>query len=283
MIYRTDVGKRDCGVAAKSDVRDLEYTLVAIALFSAWAVASSDPSGFGPTLVGGVAYFSAICLLFFGLGMTRERLPYILMIVIGTAAVLLAAYSLTGGNGSPVHGNQISTSCYNVQIPNSTSPSGFTNASKCTNTPYYNDTSVLYNVAFWTPLIGALVYAMPSWIQAGQRNTASSISRILKGSVPAGAMLLLTFGLYNLSGGYPELFNGHSPLNPYVSFNPLCDSTDFGVISCVKVNLPAYFIDYAFWIAIVALIAIALGRLSDAAKTIRRPQGEAIMAGMGFA
>ena len=257
-------------MASKNDVRNLEYTLAAITLFSAWAVASSDPSGFGPTLVGAVAYLSAICLLLFGLGVTRERLSYILMIVLGTAAILLVAYLLTGGNGSPVQGNQVSTSCYNVQIPNSTSPSGITNTTKCTNTPYYDGTNILYNVAFWTPLVGAIVYAMPSWIAAGGRNAVSSISRILEGSVPVGTMLLLTFGLYNLSAGYPELFNGHSPLNPYVSFNPLCDSTSFGVISCVKVNLPAYFIDYAFWVGVVALVSLALGRLSDAVKTNRR-------------
>ena len=66
----------------------------------------------------------------------------------------------------------------------------------------------------------------------------------------------------NLSAGYPELFNGHSPLNPFVAYNPNCDSTTFGIVNCVQVNAASYFIDYMFWIAVVALLVIALSALS---------------------
>ncbi|MGA2663601.1 MAG: hypothetical protein ABSF83_01475 [Nitrososphaerales archaeon] len=250
-------------MATQGDLRSLEHTLAAFAVFSAFAVYSSDPSGFGPLFVGAVAYISSLTLLLAGSGFAkRGRLTYLLMVVSVTAAVVLLGYLATAGNGSPEQGSQVSYSCTSVQIPNATSPSGFTSGSQCTGSPYYNGQSVLYNVAFWTPLVGSLVYAMPSWIEPGRRTLAASCSRILRGSVPAGTLLLLAYGLDNGSSGYPELFNGHSPLNPFVSYNPNCDSVTFGVINCVKVNAAYYFIDYAFWIAVVALLALALGALS---------------------
>ena len=165
-------------MAARSDVRNLEYTLAAVALFSAYVVYSSDPSGFGPPLVGGVAYLWAVVLLIDGVGFAkRGRLSYLLVVVSGIVTVVLLAYLTTGGNGSPVQGSQVSYSCTAIQVPNATSPTGFTGGIKCTGSPYYNGSSVLYNVAFWTPIVGSIVYATPSWIEPGERNVVTSCSR----------------------------------------------------------------------------------------------------------
>ena len=238
-------------MASKSDVRSLEYTLVAASLFSSLAVYDSDPSGFGPLFLGAVAYFACLLLIIAGLGLPKgRRLTYFVMTIILAASVILAVYVATAGNGSPVQGDQTTTSCTNIQITNSTSPTGFTGGTSCTSSPYYSDSSIWYNVVFWTPLVGALIYAMPSWIEPGKRNAVTSLSRILKGSVPVGVLLLLTFGLDNASLGYPELFNGHSPLNPFVAYR-FCDSVTFGS-GCVQVDAIRYFADLAFWIATVA-------------------------------
>jgi hypothetical protein len=261
-------------MASKSDIRNLEYTLIAIALFSLFVAHNADPSGFGPFLVWAIAYFSSLALLVAGSGFARKgRLTYLLMVILGTAAVLLLVYAATAGNGLPAQGNQISYSCHDVQIPNATSPTGFTDGgSSCTSSPYYVSSSVLYNAAFWLPLVGSIVYAMPSWIDPGKRNPVTSFSRNLRGSVPAGTLLLLTFGLDNQSSGYPELFSGHSPLNPFVAYN-YCDSTIFGVISCVQVNVLSYFADYAFWIAVTALLALVLSELFQSMKAVLRHGG----------
>ena len=192
------------------------------------------------------------------------------MIVLGAALVLTSVYVITDGNGSPLQGNQVSTSCFNVQVPNGTSPSGFTGQIRCTSSPYYDSSTIWYNLAFWIPFVGSMVYAMPGWIEPEKRNVVTSLSRILKGSVLAGTLLFLTFGLDNLSAGYPELFNGHSPLNPFLSYNPLCNSITFGVVTCVQVNPVSYFIDYLFWIGIAALVALALSKLFVSTKTIPR-------------
>jgi len=73
-----------------------------------------------------------------------------------------------------------------------------------------------------------------------------------------------------------------------VSYNPNCDSVTFGVINCVKVNAAYYFIDYAFWIAIVALLALALGALSmlvvnRAGSSAPSPAGRTGMVGSQYA
>jgi hypothetical protein len=242
------------------EVRGLEYTLVAVILFSALALYGSDPSGFGPVVVGGVAYLVGMGLLVLSLAFDSRRRSAYLLVALSTAAVLLSVYALTAGNGLPAQGDQLGLSCYTTSTQNG---SGLASQTVCTNNrPYFDHWSVLWNVAFWIPVVGSLVYAMPHWIEPGKRNVATSLSRVLKGCVPAGTLLLLTFGLDNSSSGYPELFNGHSPLNPFVAYR-YCDSTMFGSVGCVEVDWIRYFADFAFWIALVALLALALSGLSD--------------------
>ena len=257
-------------MAARSDVRNLEYTLVAVAIFSGFVVYESDPSGFGPLFVGGVAYLASLCLLLAGFGSSkRGRSAYILMVVLGIVGVLLVVYASTDLNGLPAQASQISysNSCTTTQMTNSTSPSGFANETICTSvgSPYYSPWGLLYNLAFWTPLVGAVVYAMPSWIEPKRRNVATSLSRLLKGAVPVGTLILLTFGLGSSSSGFPELFNGHSPINPFVAYNA-CDSTTFGVVGCVQTNVLSYLTDYAFWITVVALAALIISEMFDMVK-----------------
>lgn len=183
-------------------------------------------------------------------------------------------YIATAGNGSPIQGDQTTYSCTNIQIPNATSPTGFTGGSSCTSSPYYDGSTIWYNVVFWTPLVGAMIYAMPSWIEPARQNVTASLSRILKGAVPVGTLILLTFGLDNSSSGYPELFNGHSPFNPFVAYN-YCDSTTFGVISCVQVNAGYYLIDYVFWIAVAALLVLVTSEFFDYVREVVGHKGGA--------
>ncbi len=255
---------------SQRDARGLGYTLVAVAIFSAFVVYESDPSGFGPLFVGAAAYLASLCLLLVGLGSSmRGRSAYVLMVVLGVVGVLLLAYATTDWNGLPVQASQVSFSntCTTTQIANSTSPSGFIGETVCSSvgSPYYSPWGLLYNLAFWTPLVGALVYAMPSWIESGRRNVATSLSRLLKGAVPVGTLILLTLGLDSSSSGFPELFNGNSPINPFVAYN-YCDSTTFGVVSCVQTNVLSYLTDYAFWVAVVALAALIMSELFDVVK-----------------
>jgi hypothetical protein len=262
-------------MASKSYVRRLEYTLGAIALFSAFVVYNSDPSGFGPFAVGAVSYFSGIALLFSSaLGFSGRRRPtYLLMVVGGTAAILVSVYAMTGGNGLPAQGDQLGLSC-STTTTTIQNASGLSSETSCTNSiPYFDYWSVLVNVAFWSPLIGSVVYAMPSLIEPGRRNLATSGSRVVVGSVIAGTLLFLTFGLDDASSGFPELFNGHSPLNPFVAYNN-CDSITFGIVTCVQVNALYYSIDYVFWVAVVALFAMVLSEITDAArKRLRHDRG----------
>ncbi|MDG6996893.1 MAG: hypothetical protein JRN52_13310 [Nitrososphaerota archaeon] len=252
-------------MASQNDVRIFEYTLAVIAVFSAYVIYSDDPSGFGPFFVKGIAYFASLALIFSGLGLAkgRGRWTYLMLLVACTTSVMLWAYLSTAGNGTPIQGSQISYTCSNVQIPNATSPTGYTNGTKCIGNSYYDATSIVYNIAFWSPLMGAILYAMPIWIEPEKRNPVTVCMRNLIGSVPAGVTLLLTYGLYNLNLGFPELFNGHSPLNPFVSYNYSCSSVDFGMVRCVQVNVLYYFIDYLFWIAVVSVIALAAGGLAS--------------------
>ena len=233
-------------------------------------VYESDPSGFGPLFVGAVAYLASLCLLLAGFGFSkRGRSAYILMVVLGIVGVLLVVYASTDWNGLPAQASQVnySNSCTTTQITNSTSPSGFANETICTSvgSPYYSPWGFLYNLAFWTPLVGAVIYAMPSWIEPERRNVTTSLSRLLKGAVPVGTLILLVFGLDNASSGFPELFNGYSPINPFVAYN-YCDSTTFGMVSCVQTNALSYLTDYAFWIAVVALVALVMSESFDIVK-----------------
>ena len=59
-------------MASKSDIRSLEYTLIAIALFSVFVVYDADPSGFDPFLVGAAAYLSSLALLVAGIGFAKR-------------------------------------------------------------------------------------------------------------------------------------------------------------------------------------------------------------------
>lgn len=252
-------------MTARADKRNLKYTLVIVAIFSAFVVYSDESSGFGPFIVGSIAFLSSLGMLFAGVGFSKRRSTYLLSIVAGTAIILFAVYALTAGNGSPALGNQIGYTCTNAQIPNATSPSGFTNGSICTNNSYYSDfLSVAYNTIFWFPLVGAVIYAMPVWVDPVERNFSKIASRNLKGSVVVGTLLLLTFGLTNYYPGY--LFTGLSPLNPFFAY-AYCDSSDFGVLSCVQVNSLFYFIDYLFWIALASLVSLIASEFIDSIKS----------------
>lgn len=266
-------------MALRSDARKFEYTLAVIAVFSAFVIYSNDPSGFGPFIVKGIAYFASISLIFAGLSLAkgRKRLAYLILLVACTTSVMLWAYVSTGGNGTPAQGSQVSYTCSNVQIPNATSPTGYTNGTKCSGNSYYDITSIAYNLAFWAPLIGSMIYAMPVWIDPGKRNLATACTRNLIGSVPAGVTLLLTYGLYNLNLGFPELFNGHSPVNPFVSYNYSCSSVNFGIVRCVQVNALYYLIDYLFWIAVVSVIALAASGMIHLAMTKVRTKAPVIV------
>ncbi|MGI0085714.1 MAG: hypothetical protein ACREBQ_11605, partial [Nitrososphaerales archaeon] len=133
----------------RADKRNLEYTLVIVAIFSTYVIYSDDPSGFGPFFVGGIAFLSSLGILFAGVGFSKKRSTYLLSIATGTAIILFSVYAATAGNGYPVQGNQIGLTCTNIQFPNATSPSGFTNGSRCTNNSYYSDLSFAYNTIFW--------------------------------------------------------------------------------------------------------------------------------------
>lgn len=253
-------------MASKSDIRRLEYTLGAVALFSAFVIYNSDPSGFGPFEVDAVAYFAAVGLVWFSLSFfsQRTRRTYLLMVVLGTAAVLSLVYVMTSGNGLPEQGDQLGLSCTTTTTTQNLT--AVATVTSCTNTiPYFDYLTVLWNALFWLPLIGAIIYAMPSWIDPGRRNAVASWSRVLVGSVVSGTLLLLTFGLDNPSAGYPELFNGKSPLNPFVAYS-YCNSETFGMVTCTQVNALYYSIDYAFWVAVVILLVMTLSELTDVAK-----------------
>lgn len=259
---------RRVGVNSRRNLRNLEYTVALVIIFILYVVYNDDPTGFGQLFVEATAYILCLILSLAGLGYVkgRGRLAYASLIVVVTAAVLLSSYLLTSGNGMPVQGNFVSSTCTNVQIPNATSPSGFVYGSKCASSPFYNPTSILYNTVFWTPIVGSLIFAMPALFDQAKRNIVSSISRNLKGSVPAGTLLFLTFGLVG-SSGYPQLFGGHSPLNPFIAYN-YCDSATFGIVSCVQTSAFAYLIDLLFWIAVSSLITLIATELYDWAKSV---------------
>ncbi len=247
----------------------MEYTVALVIIFILFVVYNDDPSGFGQFYVGGIAYIFCLVLTFAGFGYVkgRQRLVYTALVAVGAAAILVSSYLLTSGNGVPVQGNLVSITCSNIRIPNATSPTGFVYGSKCTNNPYYDPTGILYNAVFWAPLVGSIIFAMPAWLDPAKRSIVSAISRILKGSVPVGTLLFLTFGLVNSSLGYPELFTGYSPLNPFFAYN-YCDSTTFGLVSCVQTNGFAYLLDFLFWIAVTSLIALLASELYDFANTV---------------
>lgn len=253
-------------MTAHADKRNLKYTLVIIAVFSAFVIYGDDPSGFGPAILGSIAFLSSLGILIAGVGFSKKRSTYLLSIVAGTAIILFSVYALSAGNGYPTQGNQIGYTCTNAQIPNATSPGGYTNGTRCTNYSYYSDLSIAYNTIFWFPLVGAVIYAMPVWIDPVERNASKITSRNLKSSVVVGTLLLLTFGLTNGGAGYPQMFTGLSPLNPFFAY-AYCDSSSFGVMSCVEVNPLFYLIDYLFWIALASLVSLTASEFIDSFKS----------------
>ncbi|MGI0084765.1 MAG: hypothetical protein ACREBQ_06755, partial [Nitrososphaerales archaeon] len=46
-----------------------------------------------------------------------------------------------------------------------------------------------------------------------------------------------------------------------------CDSSNFGVLSCVQVNSLFYFIDYLFWIALSSLVSLTASEFMDSIKS----------------
>ncbi|GEM_PF-4704170 len=248
----------------------LELTLAGIGIYVAMLVILDDPFSFAHFFLPFALFLAAaIYALPKVVGRRSRRKLVATSLILGISmGLFFASYFATHYSGFPAQVYQYSTevTCRNIQIPNSTSPSGYTNGSQCTTSitytlNVYTILAIASDYIFWIPVVGLIIYSIPVWRSSD--SLLHKISRNLACSAIGGALLLQTIGL-STSDTYPPQFGGWIPLDPYFAYQTqasmLCNSTN-AFMGCVYVNPFFLVIDFLFWLGIVSLISLVANEL----------------------
>lgn len=143
--------------------------------------------------VAPAAYTATFVVLLWFVAESRNRLILASSIVLCALAVVAATSILTASHGYPVPYQGTVTTCTNKQIPNATSPSGFTGSTQCSNSPAANLTAFVWNLLYWLPVSG-LVLFIASARQTG-KNISERVGYAIIGLVLLVALLLPLVGI----------------------------------------------------------------------------------------
>ncbi len=253
---------------AKPSTRPLKLTIIGVAIYIAILIVFDDPMGFSGFLAPAFVFlFAVFFVLVKSAGLERKKgLVFATVIVSLSAILFFASYFATQGSGLPwpVSNSYANENCQNAQIPNATSPSGYTNGTVCTSGSGIFSLSpfgIFIDYIYWLPIVGLGIYAMPIWKK--EDSMPNKISRNLAGSTIAAALLLPQVGLHS-NGMYPLQITGWVPLNPYFAFAAenvgTCNSMN-AFMGCVSVNPFFLVIDFLFWLAVISLFALTISEL----------------------
>lgn len=109
------------------------------------------------------AYIATSALLLGFVAQSRRRLVVMSSILLGALAAVAVTSAFTVPHGYPVSYQTYTTSCTNVQIPNATSPWGYTNSSECLTNPTTYTIAFFWNFLYWLPVSGLALFTMPTW------------------------------------------------------------------------------------------------------------------------
>ena len=262
---------------------NLKLTLVGIVFLFVLLVVFDDPEGLvHPLLITSIFLFSTF-FVFSKIIHTERRKKLLAISIVFLLPLLMffASYSATGNSGlpSPMYSTSIQQNCQNVQIPNSTSPTGFTNGTRCTQGSILsslNPFSVFIDYIYWIPITALVIFAAPVWKR--DDSLSDKASRNILGAAFAAFLLLPIVGL-NVGEYYPPHVSGWAPLNPYFAFagsgSGSCMGSMNSFVGCVSVNPVYLVIDFLFWLAIASLIALLSSELitSVARLSLRTEKG----------
>ena len=149
----------------KAKNRILTYSLI-VAVGFALLVAYIFIDKAGILYLFWVSPFAYIATGFLLLGFvteSRRRLLVVSSILLGALAAVAVTSAFTVPHGYPVSFQAYTTSCTNVEIPNATSPWGYTNSSQCLTSPTTHTIAFLWNFLYWLPVSGLALFTVPIW------------------------------------------------------------------------------------------------------------------------
>jgi len=222
-------------------------TVVLASIFTAFFVFGEDPYSLGAVFFSLFIYAIAVVL---SLSLVRRPRVIPVLIVLSLAAVGLS-WAIRG-DGYPVASATLSYTSTCTSVTNSTS--GYVYQA-CQAVPHSGqDIAVAlgWNFLAWAPLVGCLLYEIPLG-EGGKLITYGTIARMLRGAVPAAALMFILLGARS-SGFIGSQIVGFGPLNPYVAFRE-CDSTT-SLNGCSYNNSAFLLVDFLVWLVIALLIAL---------------------------
>ncbi|MDH2901593.1 MAG: hypothetical protein PXY39_11545 [archaeon] len=250
-------------------------SLVVVALFTTFLIAGEDPYSIGRLVLIGFSYILAIIASAYWIITSKSRKRSILFLLIVSITILGVVYVLSAGSGLPIpissaSGTFQTCTQTTITITNTTFHTSYTSyGTVCEPAPssifpLIAFLTVLENLLVWIPVIGCMLFMMPT-----NNSMPGKLSRLLLGGAISGALLFNLIGIQ-----VPNSLNGRisvlGPVNPYVAFQ-LCDSTTV-FVGCVYVNSLYVLVDYSFWFLVACLISLVLKQLYD--FIIARPMSE---------
>lgn len=139
------------------------------------------------------AYVGTVSVLIGFVAGSRRRALAVSLIFVGALSIVGVTTALTASHGYPAPYETTFTSCTSVQLPNATSPWGYTYGSRCTSTPADSAMAFLWNFAYWLPVSGLALYSLPAW-RKGEGAPAKA-GHLVIGLVLLGALLLPLTGI----------------------------------------------------------------------------------------
>jgi len=139
------------------------------------------------------AYMATFAVLLLFVTGAKKRLFVISYIVVGALVVVAVTSVFTVAHGYPVSYQTYNTSCTNIEIPNATSPWGYTDSSQCSTSPAASATSFLWNYLYWLPVSGLALFALPTWRQ--DKSPSERAGYAIIGLVLMVALLLPLIGI----------------------------------------------------------------------------------------
>jgi hypothetical protein len=135
--------------------------------------------------------FAMVVLFVFDSGRGRVLATYILL---GALIIVVAASLATPGHGYPVALNTSANVCTTVKAVNATAPPGVTQYNTtCTSVPSTSLASFGWNILYWLPISGLVVYSLPGL--RAERSRSDKVAFALIGAVLIVSLLLPLTGV----------------------------------------------------------------------------------------